>query len=333
MTITVGVFGAGRIGQLHVNNMENDKNTRVKTINEPYPEKIREWFEGTSVENLTTNENEIFLDEEIDAIFICSPTDTHLRLIEKAVEHGKHVFCEKPISFNQEETERLHQLLQNSEIKVQLGFNRRFDANFSYIKRAIKSKKIGNPQIIKITSRDPMPPSLDYVKVSGGLFFDMTIHDFDMARFLAGSEVEEIYAQGKALITPEIEKYDDIDTAIITLKFKNGVLGVIDNSRQAVYGYDQRVEVFGEEGQLLADNETPNRVKTYTSEVVSEEKPLNFFLERYNNAFKLEVEKFFNAIENDLEVHPSYEDGMKAQQMAIAAKESLSKNKPVKIKD
>jgi len=331
MTINIGVFGAGRIGQLHVDNIVNYKDVRVKTISDPYAEQAREWFETTGVENLTTNEDDIFLDEEIDAVFICSSTDTHLNLIRKAIKHGKHVFCEKPISFDQKETEEVYELVKDSSLKVQLGFNRRFDPNFRSVQDAVRDDKIGDLQVVKITSRDPAPPPLEYVKVSGGLFFDMTIHDFDMARFLAGSEVEEVYAQGSALITPEIEEYDDIDTAIITLKFKDGSIGVIDNSRQAVYGYDQRVEVFGEDGQLVADNETPNRVKTYTAETVSEEKPYYFFLERYTEAYLSETRKFFDAIEKDLEVTPSYEDGMKAQQLAIAAKESLKQNKPVKV--
>ncbi|MDN6571088.1 MAG: inositol 2-dehydrogenase [Staphylococcus equorum] len=331
MTITVGVFGAGRIGQLHVNNIKNYPNVRIKTISDPYAEQIKDWFKTTGVENLTTSEDDILLDKEIDAVFICSSTDTHLRLIKKAIENGKHVFCEKPISFDQTETEKVYELIKNSGLKVQLGFNRRFDANFNTVSDSINKKQIGNLQVVKITSRDPEPPPLEYVKVSGGLFFDMTIHDFDMARFLAKSDVEEVYAQGDALITPEIKEYDDIDTAIILLKFKNGAIGTIDNSRQAVYGYDQRVEVFGEKGQLVVNNETPNRIKTYTSEAVSEEKPLNFFLERYNEAFMLETKNFFDAIENNVEVSPSYKDGMKAQQLAIAAKESMKKNKPIKV--
>lgn len=331
MTITVGIFGAGRIGRLHVDNITKYPNVRVKTICDPFAEQIETWFKTTEIANLTTDEDAILLDKEIDAVFICSSTDTHLELIKKAIENGKHIFCEKPISFNQIETEKVYELLKTSDLKVQIGFNRRFDTNFNSVRESVDKKQLGNLQVVKITSRDPEPPPLDYVKVSGGLFFDMTIHDFDMARFLAKSDVKEVYAYGNALINPEIKQYDDIDTAVILLKFNNDVIGVIDNSREAVYGYDQRVEVFGEKGQLLVDNETPNRVKTYTSEAVIEEKPLNFFLERYNEAFKQETKNFFSAIENDLEVSPSYEDGMKAQKLAIAANESLKKNKPIKV--
>lgn len=326
----VGVVGAGRIGKLHINNIKNFPDVRVKVVADPFADQLGEWFETSGAEKLVSDYEEIFADDEVNVLFICSPTDTHLGLIEKAVEHNMHVFCEKPISFSQEETQRVFQIVKNSKSKVQIGFNRRFDDNFSKVKDYIVKGKIGETQLIKISSRDPEAPPLEYVARSGGLFFDMMIHDFDMARFLGG-EIEEVFAQGAALINPEIKEYDDIDTAIVTLKFTNGAHGVIDNSRQAVYGYDQRAEAFGSKGQAVADNNTDTRVKLFTSDAVTEDNPQYFFLERYNEAYIKETEQFFEAIANDAEVSPSFEDGMKAQNLAFAAKESLELGKPIKL--
>jgi len=328
--LVVGVVGAGRIGKLHINNIKDFPNVRVKIVADPFADKLQDWFETSGVEKLVSDYNEIFEDEEVNVLFICSPTDTHLELIEKGVEHNMHVFCEKPISFSQEETRRVYDVVKNSNSKVQIGFNRRFDANFSKVKDYINDGSIGETQLIKISSRDPEAPPMEYVERSGGLFFDMMIHDFDMARFLGG-DIEEVYAQGAALINPEITKYEDIDTAIVTLKFKNGAHGVIDNSRQAVYGYDQRAEAFGTKGQAVADNNTDTRVKLFTADLVKEDNPKYFFLERYNEAFIKETKQFFDAISNNQEVSPSFEDGMKAQDLAFAAKKSLESNQPVRL--
>lgn len=326
----VGVVGAGRIGKLHINNIKNFPDIRVKVVADPFADQLQDWFQTSGAEKLVTDYNEIFEDEEVNVLFICSPTDTHLELIEKGVNHNMHVFCEKPISFSQEETRRVYELVKNSKSKVQIGFNRRFDSNFAKIKDYIEDGSIGETQIIKISSRDPQAPPLEYVERSGGLFFDMMIHDFDMARFLGG-DIQEVYAQGAALINPEITQYDDIDTAIVTLKFKNGAHGVIDNSRQAVYGYDQRAEAFGSKGQAVADNNTDTRVKLFTTDLVKEDNPQHFFLERYNEAYIKETKQFFEAIKNDQEVSPSFEDGMKAQNLAFAAAESLKSGKPIKM--
>lgn len=329
--INVGVVGAGRIGKIHIANMEKLNGVNVKTVADPFADDLQEWFDTTKAEKFTTDHNDILDDDDIDVIFICSPTDTHIPLINAAAEKGKHVFCEKPISFSQEETLQTHNLIKEKNIKVQIGFNRRFDRSFSKVKRLVKDDKVGDVHIVKITSRDPEPPTLDYVERSGGIFFDMTIHDFDMARYLASSDVTEIYAQGGALVNPDIAKYNDIDTAIITLKYENGAHGVIDNSREAVYGYDQRIEVFGSKGNIMVSNETETKVKLFEKESVSEDNPLHFFLERYMDAFYEEVSNFFESIRNNQEVSPSFEDGMKAQQLAFAAKTSYETGKPVKI--
>lgn len=330
-SLNVGVVGAGRIGKIHIGNIEKIDGVTVKTVADPFADDLKEWFETTKAENLTDNHEDIINDGDIDVLFICSPTDTHIPLINAAAEKGMHVFCEKPISFSHEETLETYKIINEKNIKVQIGFNRRFDKSFSKVKSLVEENRLGDVHVVKITSRDPEPPTLDYVERSGGIFFDMTIHDFDMARYLASSDVTEIYAQGGALVNPDIAKHNDIDTAIITLKYENGAHGVIDNSREAVYGYDQRIEVFGSKGNAMVSNETETKVKLFENDLVSEDNPLHFFLERYMDAFYVEVLDFFTAIKEDKEVSPSFEDGMKAQQLAFAAKESYETGKPVKI--
>jgi myo-inositol 2-dehydrogenase / D-chiro-inositol 1-dehydrogenase len=328
----VGVIGAGRIGKLHIANMKNMHKVQVKTVSDPFIDQMQDWFINSCVENLTKDYKDIINDPEIKAVIICAPTDLHIPIIKEAAAAGKHIFCEKPISFSDEETIEAYETVQKAGVKFQLGFNRRFDRNFAKVKEIVANKEIGDLHILKIQSRDPEPPSLDYVAHSGGIFMDMSIHDFDMARYISGSEVEEVYATGTALVNPEISKYEDIDTAIITLKFANGAIGVIDNSRQAVYGYDQQLEAFGSKGSAKVNNETQSRVEVLTTDGVKSDNPLYFFLERYNDAYIAEMSQFFDAIENNTEVPCSFIDGIMAQRIAQAAKESLLTGKPVKVK-
>lgn len=330
--ITVGVIGAGRIGQLHVNNLKHFTGIHVKTISDVFTEHLGDWFETTGAEYLTKNYQDILNDTEIDAILVCSPTDTHAAIIKDATKAGKHIFCEKPISFSDAESLEAYEAVKQANVKFQIGFNRRYDPNFDKVKRLVEAKEIGDLHILKITSRDPAPPTLDYVSKSGGLFADMTIHDFDMARFISGSEVIEVFSQGTALVNPEIKELDDIDTAITSLKFANGAMGVIDNSRQAVYGYDQRLEAFGTKGFVNVNNETNTRVEVQSAVGINQDNPLYFFLERYNDAYIQEIAEFFAAIKNDDKISCTFKDGIMAQRIAEAAKESLDLGKPVKVK-
>ncbi|WP_138418078.1 inositol 2-dehydrogenase [Aquibacillus sediminis] len=329
--VVVGVVGAGRIGKLHINNMKNLSGVRIKAVSDVFADHLQDWFNTSGVEYLTKDYQEIIQDPEIDAIFICSPTDTHVEIIKEAAKKGKHIFCEKPISFSQEETLEAYEAVKEAGVKFQIGFNRRFDRNFSKVRAAVEEKGIGDLHVLKITSRDPEPPALDYVERSGGIFMDMTIHDFDMARFISGSEVIEVFATGAALVNPAIANYNDIDTAIINLKFANGSIGVIDNSRQAVYGYDQRLEAFGSEGSAIVNNETESTVSISSRNGIQEDKPLHFFLERYNDAFVKEIKGFFDAITHDTEVPCQFQDGIMAQRIAVAAKESLQTGVPVSV--
>ncbi|WP_244527716.1 inositol 2-dehydrogenase [Virgibacillus chiguensis] len=327
----VGVIGAGRIGRLHINNMRNMPNVRLKTVSDPQADHMKDWFSESGVENLTKDYKNIIDDPEINVVFICAPTSLHVQIITEAAKAGKHIFCEKPICFSDENTCKAHKVVKQAGVKFQLGFNRRFDRNFAKTKELVKNKAIGDLHILKIQSRDPEPPSLEYVSHSGGIFMDMSIHDFDMARFISGSEVEEVYVVGGALINPEFKQYEDIDTALITLKFENGLVGVIDNSRQAVYGYDQQLEAFGSKGSAKVNNEKESSVEVLLKEGVKSSNPLHFFLERYNDAFIEEVEQFFEAINNDEEVPCGFVDGIMAQRIASAAKESLLTGLPIKV--
>ncbi|ARP42936.1 Inositol 2-dehydrogenase [Geobacillus thermodenitrificans] len=333
MALTVGVIGVGRIGKLHVDNLRLIPQVRVKSVSDVVINHLDSWAKEKQVEVLTSDYRDILNDPEIDAVFICSPTNTHATIIKEAAVAGKHIFCEKPVSFTVEETKEALEVVEKTQVKLQVGFNRRFDPNFRKIRELVQNGTIGEPHILRITSRDPEPPSIDYIKSSGGLFMDMMIHDFDMARYIMGSEVVEVSAYGAVLVDPAIGEAGDIDTAVVTLKFANGALGVIDNSRQAVYGYDQRLEVFGSKGAARADNNRPTNVEVSTAEHVLKDKPLYFFLERYTQAYIHEVAEFVKAILHNEPVICSGFDGLQAQRIAEAAKKSLETGVPVKLEE
>ena len=331
-SLTVGIIGAGRIGKLHVDNLRKIPQIRIKSVSDVVINHLEAWGKEKQIEVLTNDYHELLEDPDIQAVFICSPTNTHATIIKEAALAGKDIFCEKPVSFSVEETEEALAVVEKAGVRLQIGFNRRYDPNFRRIQTIVKNGQIGQPHILRITSRDPQPPGVDYVRASGGLFMDMMIHDFDMARYVIGSEVVEVSAAGAVLVDPAIGEVGDIDTAIVTLKFANGALGVIDNSRQAVYGYDQRLEVFGAKGAAQADNNRPTTVEISTAESVTKDKPLYFFLERYTQAYIDEVSEFASAILENREITCTGFDGLQAQKIARAAKESLEKGVPVQFK-
>jgi myo-inositol 2-dehydrogenase / D-chiro-inositol 1-dehydrogenase len=330
--IKLGIIGAGRIGKLHAENVAFNINyVEVKSISDLYADKIRDWANSIGIKNVYQDYKEILNDPEIDAIMVCSSTDTHSQITIEAANAGKHIFCEKPIDYDLDRIYAVLDAVKKAGVKLQVGFNRRFDHNFRKVHELINEGKIGDPHIIKITSRDPAPPPVEYVKVSGGMFLDMTIHDFDMARYLSGSEVTEVYTSAAVLVDPEIGKAGDVDTALITLKFANGAIGVIDNSRKAAYGYDQRVEVFGSKGCAAVSNDILNSAVLSTEDGVFSEKPKYFFLERYKDAFIDEVKEFFDCILNDKEPSVSGIDGLKSVLIGLAAKKSYESGKPVRV--
>ena len=279
--VTVGIIGAGRIGKVHTESICNYvRNAKIKTVADPFMNKTTEnWLKSMGVESTTKDYHDILNDPEIQAVLICSSTNTHSPISLEAIAAGKHVFCEKPIDHDLTKIKQVVEALKGSNIKYQVGFNRRHDHNFAAVRQAVVDGKVGDVHIIKITSRDPEPPSAEYAAVSGGMFLDMTIHDFDMVRFRAGCDAEEIYVQSAVLVDPAIGEAGDVDTAVITLKMENGAIAVIDNSRRAAYGYDQRAEVFGSKGMVATANDTLSTAVLSNADGVTGEKPLYFFLD------------------------------------------------------
>lgn len=330
--INIAIIGAGRIGKLHAENLAyRIKNARPAAITDVIVDAARQTANELQIPIVETDYKRVLADKTIDAVLICSSTNTHAQIIQEAAEAGKHVFCEKPVDLNLQRIQDVLACVEKSGVKFQVGFNRRFDVNFSRLQEKISAGEIGTPHILRITSRDPAPPTLDYVKISGGIFLDMTIHDFDMARFLTGSEVMEVYAIGDALIDPAFKQAGDIDTAIVTLKFENGVIGTIDNSRQATYGYDQRVEIFGSKGMLQVNNTTPDQVVLLNQQAVLASKPHYFFLERYREAYVTEIQAFVDAVLNDTEPPVTGVDGLAPLKIGLAAKKSLAEERAVRL--
>ncbi|MDY3936942.1 MAG: inositol 2-dehydrogenase, partial [Oscillospiraceae bacterium] len=257
--LRIGIIGAGRIGKVHLESISyHVKNAVVTAVADPFMnDETKAFIKGFGVEKIYEDYHKIIEDKDIDAVLVCSSTDTHASVSIEAINAGKHVFCEKPVDHSIAKIKEVADALASHPgVKFQVGFNRRFDHNFAAIRKAYDDGRIGGAHILKITSRDPEPPNPKYIAVSGGIFLDMTIHDFDMAAFLTNSDVQEVYVNSAVLVDPEIGKQGDVDTAIITLKMSNGALAVIDNSRRAAYGYDQRAELFGSKGMVATSNDT-----------------------------------------------------------------------------
>jgi len=331
--LKVGIIGAGRIGKMHAENIKRyfSEEVEIISIADIFADKILDWANSIGVSRVYKDHRAVLENKEIDAVLICSSTDTHSQFIIEAAQEGKHIFCEKPIDFNVEKIKQALSEVEKAGVKLQIGFQRRFDPHFRKMKQMILEGKIGEMHILKITSRDPEPPPIDYIKVSGGIFLDMTIHDFDMARYLTGSEVEEVFAVANVLVDPKIGEVGDVDTAIVTLKFKNGVLGVIDNSRKSVYGYDQRIEVFGSKGSLSVGNELNTNVVYSGDGGILSDKPKYFFIERYKEAYIEEIKAFIDAIINDKETPVTGIDGLEPVLIGLAAKKSSEEKRAVKV--
>ena len=331
--LRLGIIGAGRIGKVHCESIGRYvKDAVVACVADPFMNaETEKTVKAWGAEKVTKDYKEILADKSIDAVLICSSTDTHAKISIEAIEAGKHVFCEKPVDHDVDKILEVKAALAKSNVKYQVGFNRRFDHNFEAVRDAIASGKIGHLDVLKICSRDPGAPPVEYIKVSGGIFLDMTIHDFDMVRFLSGDEVESVYAVGGVTVDKAIGEAGDIDTAIITMKLKGGTLAVIDNCRRATYGYDQRAEAFGALGQVAIANDCKSSAVISDANGVTAEKPLYFFLERYMQAYVKEITEFVDCIVNDKPVSVGIEDGLQAVAIGIAAKKSLETGMPVKL--
>ncbi len=334
--INVGIIGAGRIGKVHCESiMRYVKGATVKAIADPFlKEDTIEWAKSLGVKEFFSDYKEILADKDVQAVLICSGTDTHSAISIDALKANKHVFCEKPIDHDIDKIlEVKAEIKKHPDLKYQVGFNRRFDHNFRAAREAVKAGKIGDLNVLKVCSRDPGAPPVSYIKISGGIFLDMTIHDFDMIRFISGSEVEEVFAYGGVLVDPAIGEAGDIDTAVISMKLKNGALAVIDNCRRASYGYDQRVEAFGSLGQVAISNDTDSNAVISNADGVHAEKPLLFFLERYMQAYVNEISEFVASVENDTPVPVDVDCGLQAVVIGLAAKKSLQEGRPVKLSE
>ena len=332
--IRMGVIGAGRIGKIHAENLATRvPGAYVSAIADPFVEAAQQTAERLHIPVASAEYHQMMKDPDIDAVAICSSTDTHARMIIEAAQAGKHIFCEKPIAYDLKKIDEALEAVEKAGVKLQIGFNRRFDPNFKKVRQMVMDGKIGDPHILRITSRDPAPPPIEYVKVSGGMFFDMTIHDFDMARYLIGDEVEEIFVAGGVRVDPLIGEAGDLDTAVTTLIFQNGTIGTIDNSRKAVYGYDQRVEVFGSKGMVTALNDTPDSHIFSDAEGVHSAKPLHFFLERYMESFIAEMKSFVESVQNGSTPSVTGLDGRIPVVMAMAATRSYQEKRPVKLSE
>jgi len=332
--MNVGLIGAGRIGKIHAENISvHLPRVTIARIADIAADKVKDWASGLGISRVGTDAREVLDDPDIGAVIICSSTDTHADLVSAAAARGKHVFCEKPVDLTVARVKKALADVKKAGVKLQVGFNRRFDHNFRRVRELVQQGAVGDPHIVRITSRDPAPPPPEYVKVSGGIFLDMTIHDFDMARYLTGSDAVEVYARGAVLVDPSIGKAGDVDTAVVTITFANGALCVIDNSRRATYGYDQRVEVFGSKGALSCTNDTPSSVQLSNEAGVSGDKPLYFFLERYRQAFIDEMRAFFDTVLDGAPSPVGDIDGLKPLLMGFAAKKSVAEGRPVKISE
>ncbi len=328
--LKIGVIGLGRIGRVHVENIvRRIPSAKVEAIADISENALREVTAEFNISHKYTNYRDLIANKHIDAVLVCSSTDTHTEIIKAAASEGKHIFCEKPIDLSLDKINDVLHEVENAGIAFMLGFNRRFDPNFLKIRAMIRDGKIGDPHLVRITSRDPGPPPLDYIKVSGGMFMDMSIHDFDMARYLAGSEVTEVYAKATVRVDDAIGEAGDVDTAMILLTFENGTICCIDNSRKAVYGYDQRVEVFGSAGMVSTENNTEDNHYYLDQQGRHAALPLNFFMERYTQSYINEMQEFIESILANRAPVVTGKDGLASARIAYAARESYVNNRPV----
>jgi len=332
--LQVGIIGAGRMGKIHAATLAfHAPEAEPLAIADLDREAAREVAERCGIPVVAGCAEDILGDPRIEAVVVCSPTDTHAGMVTMAAQRGKHIFCEKPIAHGLAKIDAALAAVEQAGVKLQVGFNRRFDASFARVRQAVASGEIGTPHLLHIVSRDPAPPPLSYIGHSGGIFLDMTIHDFDMARFLIGDEVQEVYTAAAVRVDPAIEAAGDLDTALIVLRFGGGAIGSIDNSRRAVYGYDQRVEVFGSEGAIATSNCYPNQASISTAAAVRRDLPLHFFKERYADSFVNELRAFVETVVHDKPVPVTGADGRIPVVMALAARLSHDQHRPVRLSE
>jgi myo-inositol 2-dehydrogenase/D-chiro-inositol 1-dehydrogenase len=325
----IGLLGAGRIGRIHGGNIAAHPRASLAAVADADAAAAQRLAMAS---NATIGTVDSIIDsKDIDAVVICTPTDTHADLIERAARAGKAVFCEKPVDLNAARIRACLDVVRAAKAKLMVGFNRRFDPSFASVRARIAAGEIGTVELVTILSRDPSPPPPSYVARSGGLFRDMMIHDFDMARFLLGEEPVEVHAVGSCLVDPEIGAAGDVDTAAVLLKTASGRIAQISNSRRATYGYDQRIEVHGSLGLLAAGNQHATTVTLAGTAGYQSDPALPFFLERYAEAYRRELDMFVASVLDGAPIAPSGEDGLKAQLLADAATQAATSGQPVRV--
>lgn len=327
--LNVALLGAGRIGQVHAQSIAANKDSKLVAVADVFSEAAQKLAAEHGAKALSVEE--VLQDDQIDAVLIASSTDTHADLIEQAAKAGKAVLCEKPVDLALERALACREATKDHNQPIMIGFNRRFDPNFAVLKNAFEAGEIGKGELLSVTSFDPAPPPVSYVKVSGGLYRDMMIHDFDMVCWIYGSTPSKVSAFGSSIVDSAIGEAGDVDTAVVTMSWDDGRIAVIKNSRRAVYGYDQRVELLGSEGVLSAKNVMENTVEKITEAGTSTAKPQYFFLERYMQAYKTEWTDFVNALQNKTELPVTLNDGINALAMAEAATLSSQSGKVVEM--
>ncbi len=329
MTVRFGLLGAGRIGKVHAKAVSGNPQAKLVAVADAFPaaaEAIASAY-GCDVRTIEAIEAA----SDIDAVVICTPTDTHADLIERFARAGKAIFCEKPVDLDAERVRACLKVVKDTNAKLMVGFNRRFDPHFAAVQKAVADGKIGTVEMVTITSRDPGAPPVDYIKRSGGIFRDMTIHDFDIARFLLGEEPVVVSAHGAVLVDKAIGEAGDMDSVTVILETATGKQAVISNSRRATYGYDQRIEVHGSKGVVSAENQRPVSIEIANADGYTRPPLHDFFMTRYTEAYAAEIESFIAAIEKGATITPNGEDGLKALVLADAALQSVKEGRRVKI--
>ncbi|MCK8779740.1 inositol 2-dehydrogenase [Rhizobium sp. NTR19] len=329
MVVRLALLGAGRIGKVHARAIAEDKRAKLVAVVDAMADAAQAIADSTGCKVSTIEAVEA--DGDIDAVIICTPTNTHADLIERFAKAGKAVFCEKPIDLDVARAKACVEVVRETGAKIMLGFNRRFDPHFQAVRRAIDDGKIGTVEMVTITSRDPGPPPAEYIKVSGGIFRDMTIHDFDMARFLLGEEIETVMASGSNLVDPKIGELGDYDSASLILTTKSGKQAIISNSRRASYGYDQRIEVHGSLGSVAAENQRPVSIEIANKDGYTRPPLHDFFMTRYTAAYAAEIAAFIDCVTSGTAASPSAEDGVVALALADAALRAAKEGVAVRV--
>lgn len=330
--LRIGLIGAGRIGRMHAEHIAfRVPEAELAIVADVHRTSAEACAKACGVSAVTDDYRMLLERPEVDAVAICSPSPTHMEIIEAAARAGKHIFCEKPLDLDLHRIDRAVAAVESGGVLLQVGFNRRFDPSFQRLREAVLEGEIGEPHLLHLVSRDPIPPPIEFLRFSGGLFLDMTIHDFDMACFLLGPAIESVYATARVLVDPAIGEAGDVDTAVVVLHYASGAIGTIDNSRRATYGYDQRAEIFGSKGSIRMHNAYPNTAWISSADNVRRDPPHHFFLERYREAYVQELRAFASAV---LEDGPSPMSGREARMpvvIGLAAQRSSKENRPVRL--